>query len=345
MDKKILIIKPSGLGDIIHSLPVAKALKIIYQSCQIHWLVFDRFKDILENVDYIDSIIILKKDEGLKEYVRILNKLRKEDYDLIIDLQVLLRTALLGYLVKFRRVFSTSYVREFSNFFVRPVSKFNSHLHAVERNYQVAEYFAKLENKNIPSPKSMLPWLEIKDDELEAAKKLLEFKKDKKYIMFSLSSRGYHKIWPKENFLELIKMMFKNFKNFIVVFLGSKEEQNIAKWIINNIDNEIEYKNLVGKTNLKELKAILKLSNLTISNDNGVAHISAAVNTPTFIIFGPSEPKWFYPYNDKSGYIYKKLPCSPCGVKTFCKNNICMKQITPNEVFDYILKKFEVFLK
>lgn len=340
---KILIIKPSGIGDIVHSLPVAMALKKIYHNCEIDWVVFDKFQSILHGLDFIDNIILWDHGGGIKEYLNLLEKLRMKNYDLIIDLQVLLRTAILGFLVRYKKIISTSFVRECTNFFVQPVARFNSNLHAVERNYQVVEFFAKKENISLPKPMDFLPWIIISEQENIFAKKMLEYKDKKKYIIFSIGSRGWHKIWPKENFLELILLLIKNFKNIVPVFVGSNEEKVVVEQITKNLS--YEYKDFTGNTSLRELCAIINVSTMTISNDNGVAHISAALNKPTLVLFGPSNPKWFYPYNKKSSYIYKNYKCSPCGVKTYCKDNKCMKEIKVEEVFEYVKTKFGEYLE
>ncbi|MFN3551376.1 MAG: lipopolysaccharide heptosyltransferase II [Endomicrobiia bacterium] len=339
---KILIIKPSGIGDIVHSLPVAIALKKIYPCCKIDWIVFDKFESILYNLNYIDNIISWNREGGIKEYFQLLKKLKKENYDLIIDLQVLLRTAILGFLIKYKKVFSTSFVREFSNFFVYPVAEFDYELHAVERNYQVAKFFAEKEKVLLEEPMNLLPWINITEEEKIFAKKILDYNEEKKYIIFSVGSRGWHKIWPKENFLELIFLLTKNFKNVVAVFVGSKQEKIVVEQITKNLS--FEYKDFTGETSLRELCAIINLSTMTISNDNGIAHVSAALDKPTLVLFGPSNPKWFYPYNNKSGYIYKNYKCSPCGIKTNCRDNKCMKEIKVEEVFEYILGKFAKYL-
>ncbi|MCX7941182.1 MAG: lipopolysaccharide heptosyltransferase II [Endomicrobia bacterium] len=340
---KILIIKPSGIGDIVHSLPVAIGLKRIYSRCQLHWLVFSKFKDILQNFKYVDKVLLWDRNAGITEYIKLIKELRKEKYDTIIDLQVLMRTALLGFLVNFRRVVSTGFVREFTDLFVLPVAKFNPDLHAVERNYQVVEFFAKQENKTLQYPVELLPWIFIDDKEQNVAKNFLSYDKNIRYIIFSVGSRGWHKIWPWENFVKLIKLLNLRYNNMLPVLVGSKEEVFISERIAANLN--IPYINLTGKTTLRELCAVINLASMTISNDNGIAHISAAMDKPTIILFGPSNPIWFYPYNKKSGFIYKNLKCSPCGIRTSCKNNRCMKEIYPEEVFDYITSNFDYYIK
>ncbi len=342
--KKILIIKPSGLGDIVHSFPVALGLKYLYPKLELHWLVFSKFSGILETVDFVDKVIYWNRDSGIKEYVNLIKQLRSENYDVVIDLQVLFRTAFLGYLIHKKRIISTSYVRELTNFFVKPVAKFDPDLHAVERNYQIVEFFAKKEKKEVPPAKKFLPWIKIYDKQKEFVKKILNYDGNKKYIICSVGSRGKHKIWPTEYFSELITMLSKHYTNLVFVFVGSKEDEDKTNDVIKCLC-KIDYINLVGQTSLKELCAVVSFSTLTISNDNGVAHVSAALDKPTLILFGPSNPKWFYPYNEKSTYIYKPTKCSPCGIKTLCKNNICMKQVIPLEVFKHIKEKFDKILQ
>ncbi|MEN3013388.1 MAG: lipopolysaccharide heptosyltransferase II [Endomicrobiia bacterium] len=340
--KKILIIKPSGIGDIVHSLPVAIGIKYLYPECKIHWVVFDKFEEILYGFPFVDKVISWRYSGGIKEYLSLISKLKNENYDLIIDLQVLLRTALLGFLIKYKKVISTSFVRELTYPFVKPVAKFNKELHAVERNYQVVEFLAKKEKKNVPFPLELLPWIKVSLSLQEKAKKFLDFEDKKKYVLVSIGSRGLHKIWPVRNFLKLINILFQYLNNITFVFAGSANENVLFELIKNEL--KAEYKNLIGKIGLKDLPALVSLCDFTISNDNGIAHISAALDKPTLVLFGPSNPKWFYPYNKKSGYIYKSLKCSPCGIKTFCEDNKCMKEISVEEVFDFIIKNFSKYL-
>ncbi|MFQ3675667.1 MAG: lipopolysaccharide heptosyltransferase II [Endomicrobiia bacterium] len=335
--KKILIIKPSGIGDIVHSLPVAIGLKKIFPESTLHWLIFNKFASILKNVNYVDKIILWDRDGGIKEFFRVLNEIRREKYDLTIDLQGLLRTALLNRFSSAKSILATSLLREFSWLLEKPIAKYDDNLHAVERNYEVVKFLAK---KEIPSPKKFLPWLETTKDEKEKAKKLLNGKSN--IITFSVGSRGKHKIWPYENFIELINRMSKEIF-FVPVFVGSKEEKYLVENIILGI--VCPYINLVGETDLRDIVGVLEQSKLVIGNDSGIIHIAAALNKPVLAIFGATNPKWYYPYNDNSRFIYKKYKCSPCDIKTNCKDYKCMKNISVDEVFDFFKKNFVLYLK
>ncbi len=202
------------------------------------------------------------------------------------------------------------------------------------------ELLKKIFKKDLPEPYDYLPWIKVKEEEKRLARELL--KDNKKYVLFSVSSRGRHKIWPEEKFSELINML-NNAYNIIPVLIGMKNEEEIVNTVIKNLN--CEYVNLVGKTDLRILCGIIERCNLTISNDNGVAHLSAALDKPTLIIFGATNPKWYYPYNKKSGYIYKGYKCSPCGIKARCRDYRCMKDIKPEEVFEYLNSNFHKYLE
>ncbi len=202
--EKVLIIKPSGIGDIVHSLPVAIGLKKIFPNVIIHWLVFSKFADIFYNFNYVDKLILWDRDGGVKEYLRVIKELCKDKYDLVIDLQFLLRTAIIAKLTKADKKVGVSFFREYANLFIKPISKFNPELHAVDRNYEILK---KLFDSNLPEPYDYLPWLKVNNKEKEIVNNLLKDIYGKKFILLSVTSRGRHKIWPEEYFSQLINMM------------------------------------------------------------------------------------------------------------------------------------------
>lgn len=331
--QKILIIKPSGIGDIVHAAPVAKALKIIYPAAKIHWIVFTRFAGILRSVEGVDSVIKWDRRGGLKEYFRVLGEIRRQRYDIVIDLQGLLRTAFLNRFSGATKKLATPLLRELSWLVERPVEKYNPSLHAVERNYRVAEFIANLEGKQIPPPSAMVPWLKVPDREKSLAASALRGARAP--VAFAVASRGRHKIWPSENFAELINRLTVSKDSagsipITPVLIGSENERELARAVVTKLKHRVI--NLAGEISLAELPAVLERCRLVVGNDSGVIHIAAALGVPVIGIFGATNPVWYRPYNDKSRYIYKKYPCSPCDIKTSCRDYKCMKDIGVDEV-------------
>ncbi|MDI6757216.1 MAG: lipopolysaccharide heptosyltransferase II [Endomicrobiia bacterium] len=335
--QKILIIKPSGIGDIVHAAPVAKALKIIYPDAEIHWVVFTRFAGIMRCVGGIDGLIKWDRNGGLKEYFRVLGEIRRRRYDLSIDLQGLLRTAFLNRFSGATKKLATPLLREFSWLVERPVEKYDPRLHAVERNYRVAEFIASLEGKQIPPPSAMVPWLKVPDREKGIAAAALAGARAP--VAFAVASRGLHKVWPSENFAELINRLSvpegsDGSISITPVLIGSENERELARTVVTKLKHRAV--NLVGEISLAELPAVLERCRLVVGNDSGVIHIAAALGVPVIGIFGATDPVWYRPYNDKSRYIYKKYPCSPCDIKTSCRDYKCMKDIGVDEVMSAV---------
>lgn len=329
--RKILIIKPSGIGDIVHAAPVAKALKILYPASEIHWMVFTKFAGIMRCVEGVDALVKWDRKGGIKEYFRVLGEIRRRRYDIAIDLQGLLRTAFLNRFSNAANKFSTPLLRELAWLVERPVEKYDPRLHAVERNYRVAEFIARIEGKQIPAPSELVPWLKVPDREDGIAAVALS--KSSLPAAFAVASRGRHKIWPSEKFAELINRMSDPAGNVAAVtpvLVGSAGERNIASAVVSKLKRKAV--NMVGEISLSELAGVLKKCRIVVGNDSGVIHIAAALGVPTLGIFGATNPVWYRPYNAKSGYVYKKYPCSPCDIKTSCRDFKCMKDITVEDV-------------
>ncbi len=331
--KKILVIKPSGIGDIVHAVPVAKALKIIYPSAIIHWVVFTKFAGIFKNINCVDEVIGWDRKGGLREFYRLVSDLRQESYDIAIDLQGLLRTAFLNRFLRAKLKIATPLLREGANFIEKAVEKYNPSLHAVERNYRVAEFIARKEGKKIPPPIDLVPWLEPFDRGIKKAANILEGLPHP-IVVFATASRGAHKIWPQENFAKLINYMYEKWK-ITPVLVGTEQERDIADGVLKGVVCRPRL-NLAGEISLAELPALIAQSDMVVGNDSGVIHISAALGKPTVGIFGATNPIWYYPYNKFSKFIYKKYPCSPCDIKTFCRDYKCMRAISPEEVLSIV---------
>lgn len=333
---KILIIKPSGIGDIVHSLPVAYGLKELYPYSKIYWLVFTKFAKILHNTPTVDKLLLWDRSGGLKEYVRVIKEIRSERFDLVIDLQGLLRTGIVSFFSAGKIRIAVSLLRECAWLFEKPVERFDPTMHAVDRNYRVVKYLSK--GRSIPEPSSFLPWIHITEDEKDVANKLIGGNKSP-LVLFGVTSRGEHKIWSPENFTQLINRTVKEY-NIMPVFLGMKEETELVRKVIDGINGE--YIDLTGKTDLRIACAVVSLCRMVIGNDSSLIHIAAALGIPVIGLYGPTDPAQVGPYGDRNIVILHKLPCSPCGIKTRCKTNRCMREITPEEVFEAVKKMFGV---
>lgn len=329
--KKILIIKPSSLGDIIHALPVLVNLRKSFPSAEINWFVFDQFKDILTDNELLDNIIIWKqrKDNILLdiiEFIRAVKRVREKKYTVVIDLQGLFRSGLISFLSRAKSKIGVPGLKEFSYLFEKEVSKPKTVEHAIKRNLRVLEFF-DIKNYEIEFP------INISGENYEILNKI--FQDNKMVIAICPFSRILQKEWPIERFLELALMLVNN-HNIKIVLLGSWNSR--ISGVTKITDNNPNIINLIGKTNLKDAVAILNKSSVVISNDTGLAHIASALNKLTIGLYGPSDPRLTGLFGKNSIMIYKKLPCSPCGkIKPTCKKNYCMELIKIEEVYDAVV--------
>jgi heptosyltransferase II len=150
-----------------------------------------------------------------------------------------------------------------------------------------------------------------------------------------------HKRWTTNGYRELVKQILDN-TDYNIIFVGSKGEQKIVDEILFNIEDEYleRITQLNGKTNLLELIGILRNSSLVVGNDNGVMHIASACDANILGLFGSTDSKITGPIGNNIDIIDHRIECAPCYAKDGniegCKDNVCMKNISSQEVFKKI---------
>jgi lipopolysaccharide heptosyltransferase I len=329
--KNILIIKPSSIGDIIHTLPFLYSIRARYPKAKISWLIKSGLDDLIASNPYLNEVILFErkrwggfddigyKFKGLTEFIR---ELRRKRFDLVIDLQGLFRSGIITYLsgADYRIGFANA--REFSPIFYNyKVSHPPIEMHAVDRYLLVAkELGSDISKKDFT--------INISKKEKEYALSLISRNKKRSLIAVNPSARWETKMWPMKRYAELTDTIAAKLKAQPVL-IGSSED----KVRINELLSMAKSKpvNLCGKTSLLQLAALLKKVDLLITNDSGPMHIAAAVGTPVVALFGPTRPKRTGPYGDRHVVIQKDLSCIRC-LKKRCDDLKCMEAITVNDV-------------
>jgi ADP-heptose:LPS heptosyltransferase len=144
--------------------------------------------------------------------------------------------------------------------------------------------------------------------------------------------------WEIKNFIDLARLILNQWDDVYIVFTGTFLEKKEIDVVISNI-NSSRTSSLAGETEFNELLELYSISSLLVTNDSGPAHFAVLTLIPTVVLFGPETPLLFGPLSEKTYIIYKNLACSPC-VSVFnhrfspCDNNLCMKSITVEEVFN-----------
>lgn len=338
---RILIIKLSSLGDVIHCLPVLHALRSGYPDARIDWVVEEQNAGILEGHPYIDHLIILPRKSWMKNpwhirrvcsgIRRFIKELRSRRYDMVIDFQGLFRSGLLVGLSKGDRKIGFDRVREMAHlFYNEKVFLSTMNQHAVERYLEIPNYLGI----NTNPPQFFLP---VSKKDADNVNNLLEdifHKKHKinKLIIINPNARWSSKVWPWDRFRELIKEL--SFRGHEVILIGSKNDKKRMDLAFNGLGDRVH--NLGGKTTLKCLAVLFKKGDCLITNDSGPMHLAVAVGLPVIALFGPSNPLRTGPFGWQNGdkknrVLFSQLLCVPC-YKRKCSDKACMWDISVNLV-------------
>jgi len=280
---KVAIVKLSAMGDIIHAMVALQYIKRAKPTLQIDWIVEEGFAQVLENNPHIDNILTvnlkaLKENKlALFKEIKKIRTYAQNHYDLVIDAQGLLKSAITAKLLgKNRTGFSKDSIREgVASYFYDSKIEIAYDANTIDRN---AKVMSEPLNINI-TPQMILdkePFLFYNED------KSLEpyLSTEKKNIIFIIGSTWESRNYPKEKFVEVANHLKEN----VLIAWGGKEEEERAKWIEENS----KHAKALPKINLNSLKYIIAKSDLLIGNDTGPTHMAWGLNVPSITIFGPT---------------------------------------------------------
>lgn len=331
---KILVIKLSAVGDVILSIPSLRSLKSKFKNAHISVLLDLQSKDILQNCPYVDEILAYDlKDANLftRKVNNVARDLRRESFDIIVDLQNNSKSHFLGYLSRCpkRYGYRNKKLGFLLNYGIKNIDK---PLDPVSHQGRVLNM---LQVDIIDKSLKLWP----KKEDVEYAQKLLEgewLANDQVLIGLNItaSKKWQSKVWPLKNFAKLYDELTKRF-NARVVITGSLQDKEEAK----KFTRLTKSKPIIatGKTTLMQLAALIGKCKVFITSDSAPMHICASMRTPFVALFGPTSPKRHLPPTEYSTVIYKSVKCSPC-YKPNCNDKRCMENITVDEVIAAVEK-------
>ncbi len=341
--KRILVIKLIAIGDLVVALPTIKALRKSFPDVYLAMLVTPRVKEVVEGLPYLDKIIyydILSKDKGIKGLFKIISLLRKERFDVVIELDHYYRiTSIITFFSGIKNRVGFDLPGQGRRRLVTIKIPYLVGVHEVEAFLETAKGIG----------------VDISDKELV---EIWTANEDKKYIDKFLKEAevtnedflvGIHpgtgpsatsRRWAPEKFGKLADWLIKE-KNAKVVFTGANSELEL----INESVKVMTSKPIIaaGKINLKQFAELCRRYKLFISVDTGPLHIAAAMKTKVIGLYGPNTPLKWGPYGKGHIAIYKNLDCSPCtkqylGQVSKCKSPRCMEEIGVEEVMKAVEK-------
>ncbi|MBW2096127.1 MAG: glycosyltransferase family 9 protein [Deltaproteobacteria bacterium] len=339
--QRILIIRPSSIGDIVMASPMLSALKQGYPEARISWLVDPSAIDLLRWNPLLDEVIPWDKNRWkrlwkkgrllafLGEVIRFSREMRARHFDLTLDAQGLLRSRILARLSHARtRVGFES--KEPGRFLMtRIISRGPS-------NKQMgSEYAYMMRELGIPSS-PFAPNLVLSDKDLMAGQQVInQTGIKKKYAVFCPFTTRPQKHWGRERWGGLAKEIHEKL-DLPGVLLGGPNDRSEASAIHATAPHELI--DLTGRLSLAVSAAIISKSALAIGVDTGLTHMAIAFHCPTVALFGATCP-YLSSENQRALVLYNKMPCSPCKRNPTCNGEYtCMKKIGIENVLEAALR-------
>lgn len=335
---KILILKPSSLGDVVQALPVLRLIRLHWPRSEIFWWVDSALAPLLEGDPDLSGVVRFERRRWARpanwpEVLRSILWMRRQRFDLVIDLQGLARSGAFAWLANGAHTIGLDEPREGARGFYDVIVQRDSwHTHAVDW------YLSVLNALKIPVHWNF-EWLpERPDVALEVRRK---WQTDSApWIILQPGARWLNKRWPAEYYADFVRQFAQIQPDCRFAILGSNSERDLGS-VVASADSE-RCLDLTGQLTLLEMVEWIRLSEWMISNDTGPMHVAAALGKPVVAIFGPTEPRRTGPYRQLDSVLQTRLPCVPC-MESRCSNAKpleCMTAISPAMVVSEIAERF-----
>lgn len=285
---RILIVKTSSLGDLFHALPTVHLLKQAH-GAEIDWVVNAEYTRLAECFSDVRRVISFPRRALLANLGTFRRALQAETYDLVVDLQGLLKSALICRMAKrspVAPILGPSFQREGAKlFYSAVVGGKNKRRHAVDENLDVLKWLDK------PAAPIEFP--------LRFPAVDYPCMKHRPVVVFAPCSRHEAKNWPAERFIELGRKLEKQ-----IILVGAPGDAATCKKIEQALPRNTTT-NLCGKTSLLELGGVLQQADLVVTVDSGPMHMASAAGTPCLALFGPTDPLRVGPYGEQHRILRK----------------------------------------
>lgn len=336
----ILIIKLSAIGDVIHALAVPNFIKGTYKDAHITWAVEKAAASLVEASPDVDDVIIVPKKEirslkgFIKNIVPLKRSLQKRKYDYSLDLQGLLKSALVAKLANAKVKLGTANMRECSGLISKSVKGEKSNGHIVERYLDVARAIgAKGEPKGFKLNVSQ----ETKDKVDEILKNIAgNFNaniEELKYAALIIGGNWPNKRWGATNFAKLSDALYK--KSIIPVLFGAGEtDENTRNEIFNTVNKRPI--DLVNQTNLLEAAELLSKAKIAIGGDTGLMHMAAGLGVKCVMPMGPTNKERNGPFMQENNAIEVDRDCKGCWKRACPKNLDCLSVIGIEKILNKV---------
>ena len=338
----LLIVKLSAIGDVVQALGFLNAMRRSFPDARITWLVEEAAADVLRDHPFLDRVIVSRRKswvralkqgramEAVRGFRSFRRELRAESYDVVVDLQGLFKSAILTFLSGGRRRVGFDRTRELSYLFVNErMPAYDPDRHALLRYLDAAEYLGA----KVTSPPDF--GLPVHEPSACSAAELLAGTSAPRVIV-NTGAKWETKLWPVGHWRALCEQLAAE-SGIQLIMTGGPDDAAVNREIAEGLKGVLD---LTGRTSLKVLAEVYRLSDLVITPDTGPMHLAAAVGAPVVALFGPTAPWRTGPFGPGHVVLRTGADCSPCFRKE-CPDPHCMTGLTAESVFRAVLDKLE----
>lgn len=306
--KKILIIGPSWVGDMVMAQVLFKWLKQQDDSVCIDVLAPDWTRALLERMPEVNKALpwpIKHGELALKQRYQIGWSLRSQAYQQAIVLPNSFKSALVPFFAKIP--IRTGWRRELRSILLTDARTLNKK----QLPLMIERFLALGLTKGSTIPyHDLVPRLELSYDNLNQVREQYGLSQDERPVLVLCPGAefGPAKRWPSEYYAEIANNFIA--QGWQVWLLGSGNDIEVAEQI--QVLTQQRSRNLIGRTNLGAAIDLLSLADLVLSNDSGLMHVAAALQRPQIVVYGSTDPGFTPPLNKQVKILRLNLPCSPC---------------------------------
>ena len=331
--KKILFLRNDHIGDMVYSTQVFREIKKKFPKVKIYVIATGGNRQIIDKDPYVDEIIEIdlfwrRGFRGFLYYLKVLKKIRKEKFDIGIDLRrSKLNIFFFLWIPKIRSRISFYNVNGGKAFLTHPIL-YNERMNYIYENVKMVN-----EAFGINITNCMPHIINDKEDEAKV-KMMMKEKRLKKYVVFAPGATTSSKKWPSKKFEELIKLFHKKYPSYQIVLSGANSDRERIEKLCEGRDFCVPLINF----DLKLMAIVFKKAGVVVANDGAGTDISWSAGGRLISLVGPIDIVLHKPLK-KSKVLHHKVPCYPCGWTKPCKKPCglwCMDLITVDEVMKAI---------
>ena len=338
--ERICVIKPSALGDVVQSLPILPALRERYPSAHISWVINRTLSDLVLGHPHLDEAIPFDRQGSWAQWSRLLGVLHSRQFDLVFDLQGLMRTGIMTAATGAQVRVGLQTAREGAHLASNvTIPNTGRDIPAHQRYWRVAEALGLGESRRqtlIRISKQDSNWAEGQLSQLKGM------------VLGIHPGAGWTtKRWPIEKYA-VVGCKFMRMYGGSVVILGSPDEAELGEQLEALFNRFVPSKpilNLSGKTSLKQLSTMLSAVDLLATNDSGPMHLAAGLGTPVLGIFTCTSPEISGPPGEQHELIATRIPCA-ASYKKVCPHSgadhlACMEELSTDTVCESLVRLIE----